>query len=194
MNIKKIGGSLAVAIVMLSLSAFAQAEECSVVAQDIEDEAFTYGCDYGEYVFLVTNEDGTTRTGDWRWDSIWQFKGTRGDGCKVHLGLISQLYVPHGSPPKGKGSSKNNGYRDAQGAANALRDNKPEDALHHLQNVIDTIDNSAKLNLELKRKVYIGPVLTEVRADYFAGLLREFAEAAKLRIYNPDNGYRCSAP
>jgi hypothetical protein len=181
MNIKKIGGSLAVATAMLSLSAIAQAEECSAIADDIVEKAFEYGCNYGEFHFYDT---GLAREGEWTWDSVWQWKGKNGDGCKVHLGLISQLYVPQGSPPKGKGNGK--GYRDAKGAANALRDEKPVDAYYHLQNVIDTIDNAAKLNEDLEVEVSYGGVPVMVRADYFEDRLRQFAVDTQELIYNPD--------
>ena len=185
-TMKTISG-VAAAVAMLGLSAIAQAEECTKLADDIEEVAFDYGCYFGEYNLLVENyyPDGSSRAGEWNYAPIWQWKGGKnGDGCKVHLGLISQLYVPHGSPPKGQGNGK--GYRDAKGAANALRDGKPEDAYYHLQNVIDTIDNAAKLNEDLEVEVYFGGNLVTVRADYFEGRLRQFAVDTQELIYDPD--------
>ena len=182
MKTKKTISGVAAAVAMLGLSGIAQAEECSAIADDIVEKAFEYGCNYGEFYFY---DAGLAREGEWEWDSIWQWKGGKnGDGCKVHLGLISQLYVPHGSPPKGKGNGK--GYRDAKGAANALRDEKPVDAYYHLQNVIDTIDNAAKLNEDLEVEVYFGGNLVTVRADDFEDRLRQFAVDTQELIYAPD--------
>ena len=195
MKTMKTGGRLTAIAAMLSLSALAQAEECAAIADDIEDMAFYHICNWGDEAYTVIDKkpDGTIRTGEWGWDAIWQWKGKGELGCKIHYSIASQLYVPHGSPPKNKGSSKNNGYRQAQGAAAALRDNKLESALLHLQNVIDTIDNSAKLNPDFRETTVPG-IPAPVGADYFAGELRQFAVAAKARVLDPVTGEFCSVP
>lgn len=128
MNIKKIGGSFAVAISMLAFNAVAQAD-CTVESAEIKLQAD----------WLLCAKDGGKET-----QAIWQFKGTKGDGCEVHKKLAKQLYVPHDEPPLGRGKGKGNNI--AQGAANSLDDEKYEDALMHLQTFIDTIRESAKLN------------------------------------------------
>ena len=57
MKTKKIIGGVAAAVAMLGLSAIAQAEECAVVADDIEEVAFEYGCSYGEFIFFEDSRD-----------------------------------------------------------------------------------------------------------------------------------------
>ena len=132
MNIKKMSGSLVTAISVLALSAPAMAGDCDDVADAVEAAANNLIC---------TTDGGVT---GWSGDAIWQFKGKGDLGCAVHSKLAKQLYVPHDEPPLGRGKGKGNNV--AQGAANALRDHKYEDAIAHLQNFWDTIEYNARLN------------------------------------------------
>lgn len=131
MKIKKMSGSLAVAVTVLALSAPAMAGDCDDVADAIEAAANNLIC---------TTDGGLT---GWTGDAIWQWKGKGELGCAVHKKLAKQLFVPFDPskpPPKKKGNN------DAKGAANALRDHKYESAILHLQNFWDTIEYNARLN------------------------------------------------
>ena len=149
MFIKKLGGSV-VAITAVFAFSPAFAAECDQatldgIAVDIRDYAKQ----------LICWKDGGTFTGY----PIWMFGKKKNEelgGCDVHLKLAQQLYVLHDDPPRDRGNPNNKGFREAQGAANALYDNKPVDALLHLNNFLGAIDTdlttdaieegSAKLN------------------------------------------------
>ena len=178
MKIKQAGGIVA-AIAVLGWTSIAQADHlCADQADRIEMEAYKIACaNSAEYSIT-----GAT----WNYKPIWQFQGTKGDGCKVHLGIASQLYVKHKKPPLGQGRSKT-AYRDAKGAANALRDHKFEDALLHLQNVVDTIESSARLNTDPEWGELDGKT-----AAAWAEHFRTFAANMKLEILDPDTGEGCS--
>ena len=178
MKIKRAGG-IAAAIAVLGWTGIAQADHlCADQADRIEMKANMIGC--------ANSDDYSTLTGTWDWDPIWQFKGGNDDGCKVHLGIASQLYVKHNKPQFGQGRSKT-AYRDAKGAANALRDHKFENALLHLQNVVDTIESSARLNSDPDWGVFKGKTAAGWAKD-----IRTFAETIKLEIFDPDTGKGCS--
>ena len=185
MNIKKIGGSLAVAIVTLSFSTATLAHECEAESEKIKLHAD----------WLICNRDG----GQWTHDAIWQSgkakkRNTTADNCDIQLKLAKQLYVPHDEPPIGRGKGKGN--NTAQGAAGALDDHKFEDAMLHLQNFVDTIDNAAKLNPDFNPvpvRNADGDIIAYRDAAWYAAAFRDFAASMKLRIFNPDTGTGCSA-
>lgn len=149
MFIKKLGGSV-VAITAVFAFSPAFAAECDQatldgIAVDIRDYAKQ----------LICEQDGGSFVGY----PIWMFGKKKNEelgGCDVHLKLAQQLYVVHDDPPRDRGNPSNKGFREAQGAANALFDNKPVDALLHLNNFLAAIDTdlttddieagSAKLN------------------------------------------------
>jgi len=128
MIIKRLGGSLAIAVSMLAFSMTAFAQAC-----DVESAEIKYMADV-----LVCGKDG----GQWNDAAIWQFKGKNGDGCEVHTKLAKLLYEERTDepPPRKKGNNV------AKGAANDLDDGKYQSALDQLQLFIDTIVNDAKLN------------------------------------------------
>jgi hypothetical protein len=131
MKTYKIGG-VAAALTLLLVGSVAQADHdaCLAEAEEIVMKTSWLVCDDfgGKYVY----------------DPIWQFKGKKGNGCEVHSKLAKQLYVLHDDPPRDRGKGK--GFRLAQGAANSILDHKFEDAILHLQNFQNTIEESAKLN------------------------------------------------
>lgn len=129
MSIKKLSGSLAAAMGLLVLSAPVMADDCAIVAEAIKTASSNLIC---------------SPEGNWTGDAIWQWKGKGELGCAVHAKLAKQLYVPHDDPPADRGKGK--GFREAQGAANALFDHKYEDALLHLQKFWDTIEYDSRLN------------------------------------------------
>lgn len=179
MKIKQAGGIAAV-IAVLGWTGIAQADHlCAAEAKEIREAASAIACSYGDYA---------TSGGEWNNQAIWQF-GKDGDGCKVHQGIAQQLFDRHGRPPKYKGEnrsgSKDNPLRFAKGAAAALLDHKFEEALLHLQNVVDTIDSAARLNTEF------GKLDGKDAADW-ALSVRNFAANMKLAIYDPDTGTGCS--
>ena len=184
MTIKKIGGTLAVVIATLTFSTATLAHECEAESEKIKMLAS----------WLICDDD----SGTWNYDAIWQSgkaskkKIAVGDNCDIQFKLAKQLYVPHDEPPKGRG--KGNGNNTAQGAAGALDDHKFEDALLHLQNFVDTIDNAAKLNPEFTpvEKIIDGESVFR-DAAWFANAFRDFAANMKLQIFNPDDGTGCAA-
>ena len=165
MSIKKISGALAVVVAMLGFNSIAQADDaCAADSADIKLYADMLICGYGEY-------DG----GQWTMQSIWQFKGKKGDGCAVHEKLAKQLHTPHDEPPLGRGKGKGNNL--AQGAANSLDDHKYEDALQHLQNFIDTINESARLNPD-----FVAAPEAHQTAAWWAQAWVDMATAMKRRV------------
>ena len=149
---KKLGGSV---VAMTAVFAFspAFAAECDQATLDgIADRI----------VMNVPQLICSTHGGTYYKDPIWQFgkakKNVDADNCDVQDKLAKQLYVAHNDPPRDRGNPNSKGFREAQGAANALYDNKPVDALLHLNNFLAAIDTdlmtdaieagSAKLNPE----------------------------------------------
>lgn len=186
MTIKKIGGTLAVVIATLTFSTATLAHECSIESEKIKMHAS----------WLICARDG----GSWEYDAIWQSgkaskkKNAVGDdNCDIQFKLAKQLYVPHDEPPKGRGNG--NGNNTAQGAAGALDDHKFEDALLHLQNFVDTIDNAAKLNPDFEPivKTLSDGTIVIKDAAWFADAFKRFAANMKLQIFNPDDGTGCAA-
>jgi len=183
MTIKKIGGTLAVVIATLTFSTATLAHECEAESEKIKMLAS----------WLICAKDN----GTWEYDAIWQSgkaskkKNPDGDNCDVQFNLAKQLYVPHDEPPKGRGKGKGN--NTAQGAAGALDDHKFEDAMLHLQNFVDTIDNAAKLNLDFRpvEKLVDGKIVYR-DAAWFADAFRRFAANMKLQIFDPEDETGCS--
>lgn len=185
MTIKKIGGRFAVVIAALTLSTATLAHECAAESDKIKMHAS----------WLICARDG----GTWEYDAIWQSgkaskkKNAVGDDCDVQFNLAKQLYVPHDEPPKGRGNGKGN--NTAQGAAGALDDHKYEDAMLHLQNFVDLIDNSAKLNPDFRpveKELSDGTIVFR-DAAWYAAAFRRFAANMKLRIFDPEDGTGCAA-
>ena len=184
MNIKKISGSLAVALAMLGFAGIAQAD-CSVESEKIKMHTSWLKC----------IRDG----GQWSHDAIWQSgkaskkKDAVGDNCDVQFNLAKQLFVLHDEPPKGRGNG--NGNNTAKGAAGALDDHKYEDALLHLQNFIDT-SSKAKLNPEFTpvpvKDPTTGDIIGYRDAVWYANAFRDFAANIKLSIFDPADGTGCS--
>lgn len=143
MNIKKITGGLAAALSAFMLSGIATADHVDVddVALDIFLHAGKLTCDIDytrDPVIMWTDHLGNTQTAP-----IWQYKGKVAEyGCVVHDNLAKQLYVPHDSPPIGRGKTK----AVAKGAANDLWDGKFDSAVKHICTFIDVIENNARLN------------------------------------------------
>ena len=129
MNIKKMSGSLAVAIAVLGLSGVAAAD-CQDTITEIELMADELRC--------------STVDGDYNRDTaIWQYKGTKGDGCVIHSKLARKLNeVRTEEPPR----INKKGTNTAAGAANSFANGKYEAGLASLQEFIDTMLYSAKAN------------------------------------------------
>lgn len=138
MNIKSISGFLAVAVAVMGMSSQAKAAyECDQetdLADEIQCHAEALICDENG---VWTDIDGTDRN-----FALWQYRGTGTKGCEVHFKLSKQLFVPHDSPPIGRGKSK----AVAKGAANDLRDGKLDSAVQHLCNFRNTIEFDARPN------------------------------------------------
>ena len=138
MNIKKMSGAIAVVATILGMSAPAMAQyECDqedVLADEIQCHAAALTCDTDG---VWTDIDDTVHD-----FALWQWKGKGEKGCEVHFKLSKQLFVPHDSPPIGRGKSK----AVAKGAANDLRDGKLDSAIQHLCNFRNTIEFNAAPN------------------------------------------------
>ena len=126
MNIKKMSGSLAVAIAVLGLSSVATAD-CLDTITEIEMKAVELRCSDTGY-----NTD----------TAIWQYK-RNGDGCVIHSKLARKLNeVRTEEPPR----INKKGTNTAAGAANSFANGKYEAGLASLQDFIDTMLYSAKAN------------------------------------------------
>lgn len=138
MNIKSISGFVAVAVAVMGMSSQAKAAyECDQetdLADEIQCHAEALTCDENG---VWTDIDGTDRN-----FALWQWKGQGSKGCEVHFKLSKQLFVPHDSPPIGRGKSK----AVAKGAANDLRDGDIDSAIQHLCNFRNTIELNARPN------------------------------------------------
>ena len=128
MNIKKMSGSLAVAIAVLGLSSVATAD-CLDTITEIEHMADELRC--------------STVDGDYNRDTaIWQYK-RNGDGCVIHSKLARKLNEERTEPPPRINKKRTN---TAAGAANSFANGKYEAGLASLQDFIDTMLYSAKAN------------------------------------------------
>ena len=126
MNIKKMSGSLAVAIAVLGLSSVATAD-CLDTITEIEMKAVELRCSDTTY-----NKD----------TAIWQYK-RNGDGCVIHAKLARKLNEERTKPPP---RINKKGTNTAAGAANSFANGKYEAGLASLQDFIDTMLYSAKAN------------------------------------------------
>ena len=133
MNIKKMSGSLAVAVSLLALNGVAMAGDCSLESTDIKLQAATLRCEF-------------LGNGTYTGDPIWQFKGKGEKGCVVHEKLAKLLYELRTDPPP----EQKKGNNKAKGAANDLDDHKYQSAIDQLQLFIDTIEYDAVLNPDYK--------------------------------------------
>ena len=141
MSIKKVCGTVA-ALVLFSGYSTAVLADCATDRDDAIDDtlilARAVGCtDYPSHI------DGIF--GNWNPDNpIWQFKGNKGNGCEVHYKLAKLLdeFAQVKKDNKGKGDPKNAN----RGVAAALADNNDQYAYDQLQQFMDTIMYSAKLN------------------------------------------------
>jgi hypothetical protein len=132
MNIKKLSGSLAVAISMFAINSPALAE-CDDLVYDMKYLKERLGA----CSLAVDAADGAE-------SPVWQKK--KDASCVVNERLIAQLDAPHKSPPKGKGKNES-GSKDeetfAKGAINEFLRGNYVDAEGHLWALIDGI-NAAK--------------------------------------------------
>jgi len=164
---KKLGGSVVAITAMLAFSATVAAEECMILAEEIEIKANN----------LICSPDGA-----WPAPAIWQKKGKGANGCEVHLTLAQQLYVPFDpdQPPLTKKNPKANGdaQATAKGAAGALRDGKQEDAIVHLTNFITTIDYDEIDAISGAAKLNPDNGDAEAQATYF----RDWAKGMRTRV------------
>ena len=145
MNIKKISGTLAVAVSVLVLSGPVVADDqaaplnCDALISDIESLAIYLRC--AEW---PTDPD---QLGTWNDNNpIWKKKRDAALGCEVHESLAMQLHFvrdPDGDKPPIKRGGNSKG-----GAANDLRNGKVSSAMNHLLNFSETIRAAtpAKLN------------------------------------------------
>ena len=128
MNIKKMSGSLVAATLLLGLSTVVMAD-CDDVIYEIELKADALRCDPDP---------------DIGWDAknpIWQYKGTKGDGCVIHQKLAKKLNEVRTEPPP---KINKKGTNFAAGAANNFRNGKYEAGQQRLQDFIDTMMYAAK--------------------------------------------------
>ena len=148
MNIKKISGSLAVAVSMLALNNVASASVDEPQSCDDVKAAIMMLHDY------VACDADRNLDGDRTWKGmqpIWQFgqskKDTTLDGCSVHEKVNKLLYeerdAADGTEPPWKG--KNNGKNGPKGAYHALVDDKSSYAYELLGQLVSTLDSDAKV-------------------------------------------------
>ncbi len=156
MNIKKIGGSLAVALSMLALNCVVMAVcDVGTISTDIKDQATALRCE-------------SLGNGTYIGDPIWQYKGDGNKGCVVHEKLAKLLWeLRDGStPPPIK-----NGNNLAKGAANDMDDGKFQSAIDQLQRFWDTIEYEAVLN----RKNKGASAAAEAQQGWAVGVQTEIA-------------------
>jgi hypothetical protein len=121
MSIKKLSGSLAVAIAVCGLSGAAMAD-CEDVIIEIERQADALRCE----------PDGL-------WDAsmpIWQYRGKKGDGCVLHEKLARKLDEERAEPPPKRNKK---GTNTKAGAAEAFAKGQYEEGLAQLQEFIDEL-------------------------------------------------------
>ena len=125
MTIKKLSGSLAVAMAVFGLSGAAIADDHLQSCQDV--------------IIEIELKADALRCGPYGWDPtmpIWQFRGTKGDGCVVHEKLARKLNEERTEPPP---KINKKGTNDAAGAANSFANGKYEAGLLSLQEFVDTM-------------------------------------------------------
>lgn len=152
MNIKKSGGSLAVAVSLFALSGVATAGEYFACTQ--EGDFPTYG-NRANTIDALTSMADALRCQDGAFDQeavgwnpddpIWQWKGKDFKGCEVHTKLARQLYEKReddGSPPR----RNKHGTNDSKGAVNDLQTGgaKDESATLRLYSFMETIGNATE--------------------------------------------------
>ena len=131
MTIKKLSGSLVAATLILGLNSVAMAdlsEECLDAIADIEGQAAS---------LLQCDKNGIDYP-----TPIWQYKGTKGDGCVIHQKVsrkLNEVRDPNDPPPPIK-----KGGNTAAGAANDFRNGKYDAGQAKLQDFIDTLLFAAK--------------------------------------------------
>lgn len=129
MKISKLSGSLVAATLILGLNAVATAdlsEECLDVIADIEGQAASIRqCDKNGLDYPTP---------------IWQYKGTKGDGCVVHEKVARKLDEDRTEPPP----PIKKGNNVAAGAANDFLNGKYDAGQAKLQDFIDTLMYAAK--------------------------------------------------
>ena len=137
MSIKKLSGSIAVAIAVFGLSGAALAdghiETCDDVVIDIERQAVALRCE----------PDGL-------WDAsmpIWQYRGKKGDGCILHEKLARKLDEERTEPPPKKNKK---GTNTAAGAAEAFAKGQYEEGLAQLQEFIDELRYSLEAKPDMQ--------------------------------------------
>jgi hypothetical protein len=162
MSIKKVCVTVG-ALVVFSGYSGAVLADCDTDRVDAIDDALilarAVGCT--EYPAGIDGIDSN-------WDNdnpIWQFRPKKGgNGCEVHYKLIKLIDEKEQEKTgKGKGQAKN----ENRGVAAALADNNDQYAYDQLQEFMDTIMYSAKVNL-----LYVGTTefpTAAGAAQYFVG-------------------------
>lgn len=137
MKIKKICGIFAVAISLFGIGSsnaepyYCTGSRADLVA-DIQEFARFVRCD---------GYPSSELAGQWNaGDPVWQWRGTKGNGCEVHWKLSKQLDEENDS-----GGDKAKGKNANRGAAASLADNKDIYAYDQLTNFVETIKFDAKL-------------------------------------------------
>ncbi len=154
MNIKKIGGSLAVAVSMLALNGVATAEHYAVditSCQNIEGAIL-------ELSDFVVCDDAAADIWKDTTTSIWLFgqskkKGSTENGCTVHEKVNKLLYEVRdtdATSPPWKGND--NGKNGPQGAWHALIDGNPTYAADLLGEFVRVLDENANAKDEKRQE------------------------------------------
>ena len=150
MNIKKMSGSLAVAVSLLALNGVAAADEasCLLVADDIRELSDFVVCDNAAADIWQQNDD--TTVADETVMSIWLFgkskKNPDLNGCSVHEKVNKLLYEVRdtdATSPPWKGN--NNGKNGPKGAWHALVDGNPTYAADLLGEFVRVLDENANV-------------------------------------------------
>jgi hypothetical protein len=157
MKIRKLYGSLAVAITMFALSGIAQADQHLFKCPDGTDDLGIPGLGpefsrenvaqaIADMAAKLRCTDAEPEAGNWPYhDPIWQKRPNNknddpaADGCEVHLSLAKSLDAP---PQEKKNSDKGNPNKtepERRGAARAVFDSQDGYADYLLQQFIDTI-------------------------------------------------------
>ena len=157
MNIKKMSGSLAVAVSLLALNGVAAADDYDPGILSCDDLAAvgTDGAPVGAIIELseyVVCDDAAADIWKDTTTSIWLFgqskkKGSTENGCTVHEKVNQLLYEVReeadGTEPPWKG--KNNGKNGPKGAWHALIDGNPTYAADLLGEFVRVLDESANV-------------------------------------------------
>jgi len=95
-------------------------------------------------------------------DPVWQWRGTKGDGCEVHWKLSKLLDEENDS-----GGSKRKGKNANRGAAAELAHGRDFDAIDSLTEFVDTIEWNAKIRTD-EHTLADGTVHTADNHQHFA--------------------------